>query len=358
MLLWSLKMSKSNYLEDFAVGQKIVHAIPRTISEGDASLYIALTGDRRPLFCSETFASHLGYKEIPINDMLVFHIAFGRTVQDISLNAIANLGYADVRFTSSVFLGDTLRSESTVIGIKENSNKKNGIVYVYSSVYNQHNEQVLSWQRWVMLPKKNNEALVLTTHIPEIKDHVDPKNISIPSYLNARNFDIASTGSDKLWGDYLVGQTIDHSHGLTVDETAHTMATHLYQNNARLHFDGHLMEKTAFKKRLVYGGHIISLCHAINFQGMENALNIVAINSGVHSNPTFSGDTIYAKTVVLEKHKVEGRSDLGLLRLRLIGIKNLEPSSLHSIMQEDAPKIYHKNVVLDIDYTVTIPRGN
>lgn len=83
-------MSKSNYLEDFTIGQKIIHAIPRTISDGDASLYIALTGDRRPLFCSHTFASHLGYSKVPVNDMLVFHIAFGRTVQDISLNAIAN----------------------------------------------------------------------------------------------------------------------------------------------------------------------------------------------------------------------------------------------------------------------------
>jgi 2-methylfumaryl-CoA hydratase len=136
------------------------------------------------------------------------------------------------------------------------------------------------------------------------------------------------------------------------------MATHLYQNNARLHFDAHLMEQTAFKKRLVYGGHIISLCNAINFQGIENVLNIVAINSGVHSNPTFAGDTIYAKTIIIEKNTIEGRSDLGLLRLRLVGIKNQEPSSLLSIMQEDSPKTYQENVVLDIDYTVTIPRGN
>ena len=351
-------MSKSNYLEDFTIGQKIIHAIPRTISDGDASLYIALTGDRRPLFCSHTFASHLGYSKVPVNDMLVFHIAFGRTVQDISLNAIANLGYADVRFISPVFVGDTIRSESAVIGIKENSNKKNGIVYVHSAVYNQHDKEVLSWKRWVMLPKKNHAALIPQTLVPEMLDYVDHKSISIPSYMDASNFDVVSTGSSKLWAHYEAGDTIDHSHGLTIDETAHTMATHLYQNNARLHFDAHLMEQTAFKKRLVYGGHIISLCNALNFQGIENVLNIVAINRGVHSNPTFAGDTIYAKTIIIEKNTIEGRSDLGLLRLRLVGIKNQEPSSLLSIMQEDSPKTYQENVVLDIDYTVTIPRGN
>jgi 2-methylfumaryl-CoA hydratase len=358
MLFWSLKMSKSNFLEDFTIGQKIIHAIPRTISEGDASLYIGLTGDRRPLFCSHTFAARLGYKKVPVNDMLVFHIAFGRTVQDISLNAIANLGYAEVKFISPVFVGDTIRSESTVIGIKENSSKKNGIVYVHSIVYNQINDEVLSWKRWVMIPKKNHEALIPKTLVPKMLDYVDPKNISILSYTDARDFDVVSTGSNKLWDDYEVDDTIDHRHGLTVDDTAHTIATHLYQNNARLHFDAHLMKQSSFKKRLVYGGHIISLCHAINFQGMENTLNIVAINGGVHSNPSFSGDTIYAKTIVLEKNIIEGRSDLGLLRLRLVGIKNQEPSSLHSIMQEEAPKTYQENVVLDIDYTVTIPRGN
>ena len=350
-------MSKSNYLEDFSIGQKLIHAIPRTLSEADASLYIALTGDRRPLFCAKTFASQLGYKKVPLNDMLVFHIAFGRTVQDISLNAVANLGYSDVRFIGPVFAGDTIRSESTVIGLKENSNKTNGIVYVHSIVYNQNDDDVLSWKRWVMVPKNNSDAVITEIFIPDLPKSVSLDDISIPSTLDVSNFDISSTGSSRFWGDYNVDETIDHNHGLTVDETAHTMATHLYQNNARLHFDAHLMKDTAFKKRLIYGGHIISLCNAINFQGIENALNIVAINTGVHSNPTFSGDTIYAKTIIQAKNEIKGRGDIGLLRLRLVGIKNQEPSSLRSIMQENSPKTYVDNVVLDIDYTVIIPRG-
>jgi len=351
-------MSKNNFLEDFSLGQRIVHAIPRTISEGDASLYLSLTGDRRPLFCSQTFASQLGHKKTPINDLLLFHVAFGKTVQDISLNAIANLGYADVRFLKPVFAGDTIRCESTVIGIKENSNQKNGIVYVQSNAYNQNNEVVLSWQRWVMLPKNNVNAQISESFVPEVRDFVDTTNISIDEKINAKNFDIESTGSNQMWADYEVGQTINHMQGVTIDDATHTMAANLYQNNARVHFDAYLMEQTAFKKRLVYGGHIISLCSAINFQGLENALNIVAINSGSHSNPSFSGDTIYAKTMVLEKISIESRSDLGLLRLRLIGVKNQEPLSLKSIMKENSKTRYQDNVVLDIDYTVTIPKGN
>ena len=112
--------SQGNFLEDFSFGQQINHAIPRTISSGDVSVYLGLTGDRFPLFCAQTFETSLGYPSIPINDFLLFHIAFGRTVHDISLNAVANLGYAEVNFHQPVFVGDTLTSQSEIIGIKEN----------------------------------------------------------------------------------------------------------------------------------------------------------------------------------------------------------------------------------------------
>ena len=128
-------MSKigGNFLEDFKYGDIIHHAIPRTITSGDASMFLGLTGTRYPLFCAKNFANSLGFKSTPIDDILLFNIAFGRTVQDISLNAVANLGYAEVIFHSPVFFGDTVSSQSEIIGIKENSNKTNGIVYVHSS---------------------------------------------------------------------------------------------------------------------------------------------------------------------------------------------------------------------------------
>lgn len=350
-------MSSNNFLEDFFIGQSINHATPRTINEADASIYIALTGDRRPLFCASTFAKQLGFDKKPINDLLVFNIAFGRTVQDISLNAIANLGYADVRFIHPVFSGDTLKCTSEVIGLKENSKKTNGIVYVHSHVFNQDNTEVMSWKRWVMIPKRDSDINIKNTLVPNLPQSVDLNDIKIYPQLKINNFDYLSTGSKMLWDDYSKGETINHTHGITIDETAHTMATHLYQNNARLHFDANLMKNTPFQKRLVYGGHIISLCNSISFQGLENVLNIAAINSGVHSNPSFAGDTIYAKTIIKDKIEIEDRTDLGLLRLRLIGIKNQDPSEIESLYKDNESKIYEKNVVLDMDYTVLIPKG-
>src|SRR5690349_7719621 len=101
-------MAFGNFLEDLAVGRRFRHATPRTITDGDASLAVALTGCRNPLPSGEPLARRLGYPGRPLDDMLVFNMAFGKTVPDVSFNAIANLGYADVRFTAPVYAGGTI----------------------------------------------------------------------------------------------------------------------------------------------------------------------------------------------------------------------------------------------------------
>jgi 2-methylfumaryl-CoA hydratase len=149
-----MRPSSGYFFEDYTVGQHFVHAIPRTLTHGDTALYQALTGSRNPLHCSEPFARALGYPSTPVDDLLVFHIAFGKTVPDISYNAVANLGYAECRFVQPVYVGDTLRAESEVVGLKGNSNGKTGVVYVRSNCYNQRDEVVLTWVRWVMVHRR------------------------------------------------------------------------------------------------------------------------------------------------------------------------------------------------------------
>src|SRR5690606_3476557 len=124
-------------------GASLVHAVPRTVTEGDQALYIGLTGDRYPLHCSAEFARSLGYQRETVNDLLTFHTVFGKTVNDVSLNAVANLGYAGVRFLRPVYPGDTLRSVSEVVGKKENTSGANGIVWVKTTGTNQRGECVL-----------------------------------------------------------------------------------------------------------------------------------------------------------------------------------------------------------------------
>ena len=77
-----------------------------------------------------------------------------------------------------------------------------------------------------------------------------------------------------------------------------------------------------FRRRLIYGGHIISLARALSVNGLANACLIAAINGGRHVAPCFAGDTVFAWTQVLDKAELDGRRDLGALRLRTIATKD------------------------------------
>lgn len=349
----STKINAGRFFEDFVLNEVILHASPRTITAGDAALYIALTGSRNPLHCSEPFAQSLGYKTTPIDNLLAFHIAFGKTVPDISVNAVANLGYAEAKFIQPVFVGDTLTTSSEVIGLKQNSNVKNGVVWVRSTTVNQHKAPVMSWVRWVMVHKNNFSAPAPETVIPELAPYVSVEHLQLSPYMSAKYYQTNATGGQYLWEDYQIGERIHHAAGMTINESDHSLATRLYQNNAKLHFDAHLMKTSTIGQRLVYGGVVISACRALSFDGLENALSILAINGGTHANPCFAGDTIYTLTEVVDAWPLPKRADIGALRLRMVGIKNMPATEIDVIKTEHG---YHPNVVLDLDYTVHMPR--
>jgi len=343
-----------NFFEDFRPGQRISHPTPRTITDGDCALYIALTGARQVLPSAAPVAQALGYRDRPVDDLLLFNVAFGKTVPDISLNAVANLGYADARFVAPCYPGDTIRAESEVIGLRENSNRRSGIVYVRSNAFNQRGDLVLTWARWVMVHKRSADAPAPESVVPSLPQFVPPGELPVPAFLKPSALDPKLTGSDALWDNFGVGERIDHPSGMTLEEADHTLATRLYQNNARVHFDEFAMKRSEFGRRLVYGGHVISVCRALAHDGLENAFAIAAINGGSHTNPTFAGDTLYALTEVRDKWPLASRPDLGALRLRLVGLKNLAPPELRAPAATDGKPDPH--VVLDLDYTVLMPR--
>ncbi len=348
----STKADEGNFFEDFRLGQKIVHPTPRTVSEGDVSLYTALYGSRFAFNSADTFAMDLGLEAAPLDDFLLFHIIFGRTVADISLNAIANLGYAACRFGHPVFPGDTLKATSNVIGLKQNSNGKTGIVWVRTEGTNQNDERVVDYVRWLMVPKRDPEAEVSGFLTPESDQMKPPKDIFLPDALDVSAYDKELSGSTHLWGDYEIGERIDHIAGHTVEEAEHQMATRLYQNSARVHFDGLMAKESGFNKRLVYGGHVISIARALSFNGLANAFKVTAINGGNHAAPVFAGDTLYAWSEILGKDELPDRNDLGTLRLRTVVCKNQSAKAFPYRSGEDE---YDHTVVLDLDYTVLMP---
>jgi len=168
------KTTRGRFFEDFRRGQVLRHPTPRTVTPGDVALYLALTGDRRPLHCADPFARALGYARAPVHDWLAFHVVFGKTVGQISLNAVANLGYADGRFRRPVYPGDTLRAESEVLGTKETSSGKAGIVWVRTRGLNQRDEEVLTFIRWVLMDKRDRTTSSGVDAVPATPAAVAP----------------------------------------------------------------------------------------------------------------------------------------------------------------------------------------
>jgi 2-methylfumaryl-CoA hydratase len=347
------KTSSGNFFEDFRLGQTLRHATPRTITHGDVALYCGLFGGRFAVQSSAAFANAIGYKDTPIDDLLVFHIVFGKTVPDVSLNAVANLGYAGMQFLAPVFAGDTLTATSEVIGLKENSNRKTGIVYVRTRGFKQDGTAVLEYARWVMVRKRDENAPAPGDHVPRLPTAVEPKLLGAACPpIDVKAYDLALAGSPFRYDDYQAGEKIDHVDGITVEEAEHQIATRLYQNTARIHFDQFTAAQGRFGKRLIYGGHAISLARAISFNGLANAFHISAINGGRHVAPLFAGGTVFAWSEILAKSEVPGRDDVGALRLRTVATKDRPCTDFPYKIEDD----YEPSVILDLDYWALIPR--
>ena len=347
------KTSAGNFFEDFALGQKLRHATPRTLMAGDVSLHTALYGNRFAVNSSEPFAQSLGFKQAPVDDFLTFHVVFGKTVPDVSLNAVANLGYAEGRFLAPVYVGDTLTTTSTVIGLKENSSALTGTVYVRSVGLNQRDEVVLDYVRWVMVNKRDPAAAAPEASVPDLADHVSAQDLWLPTGLGMTDYDAQLAGSPHLWDELVPGERIDHVDGVTVEEAEHMVATRLYQNTARVHFNQLAQQESRFGRRLIYGGHVISLARALSFNGLANAFRVAAINGGRHVAPLFAGDTVFAWTEVLDKAEISGQRDIGALRLRTLATKD-QPCA--EFPDRDAEGKFPPAVILELDYWVLMPR--
>ena len=341
------KTNPGRFFEDYAVGDVIRHAVPRTVAEGERALYHALYPARHALYSSDEFAANCGLEGAPLDDLIAFHVVFGKTVPDVSLNAVANLGYAQGRWLKPVYPGDTLRSESQVIGVKQNSNGKSGVVYVRTRGFNQVNEIVLDYVRWVMVRKRDLDAPAPETVIPDLAPVVAAQELVIPEGLTFDDYDFELAGEPHRLGDYQIGEKIDHVDGVTIEEAEHMIATRLWQNTAKVHFDATFREDG---QRLIYGGHVISMARALSFNGLANAQMIVALNGGAHANPCFAGDTVKAWSEVLDTAET-GVPGVGAIRLRLVATK--QGAAAFAYKGEDGK--YAPEVLLDLDYWALMP---
>lgn len=341
------KTNPGRFFEDYHVGETLIHAIPRTVSGGERALYHALYPARHAIYSSDEFARACGLNAAPLDDLAGFHMVFGKTVPDVSLNAVANLGYAEGRFLRPVQVGDTLRATSDVIGVKQNSSGKTGVVWVHTKGFNQRNEVVVDFKRWVMVNKRDPAAAAPQTVVPQLADAVTAAQLVVPDGLDFSAYDFAQSGEPHRWGEYGIGEKIDHVDGCTIEEAEHMLATRLWQNTSKVHFDVHARPDG---RRLIYGGHVISLARSLSFNGLANSQMIVGINGGTHVNPCYAGDTLRVWSEVLDKAETNAPG-VGALRLRLVATKG----SVGDMVLRSGDGKYTPDILLDFDYWVLMP---
>ena len=343
------KTDPGRFFEDYRLGEVIRHAVPRSLSGGERALYHALYPARHALYSSDEFARACGLAASPLDDLIAFHAVFGKSVPDISLNAVANLGYAEGRWLAPVWPGDTLRAESEVIGLKQNSSGKSGIVWVRTRGLNQKGEAVLEYTRWVMVRKRDQSAPAPDAVVPDLAKAVEPARLVVPAGLDFSAYDFTLAGEPHRMRDYVIGEVIDHVDGVTIEEAEHMLATRLWQNTAKVHFDA---TSRADGRRLIYGGHVISLARALSFNGLANAQIIAGLNGGAHANPCFAGDTVRAWSEVLDMAETRAPG-VGAIRLRLVAIRGDAGGGAGALRGADGK--YLPEVLLDLDYWALMP---
>jgi 2-methylfumaryl-CoA hydratase len=340
------KGSVGNFFEDFEIGSELVCPTPRVLAAAETAWNIATTNDRTPRFCGA---------EGRVHPLLVFHLVIAQTVRQVSLNARANLGYAGMIWRKPVFHGDEITTSIRIVGLKENSNKQTGNVYVATTGRNQRGETVLEYTRWVMV-RKRDEAKA-TRYLDEPVTPKLPKQVALeelPPFPGALPTS-AQTGGAYFFEDYAAGERIYHHDGMTVNHSDHMSYTRLFQNSAKVHFDALRTDG----KPLVFGGFPMSIAYAQAFNGLENRSGIVAMNSGAHANPCYAGTTIYSYSEVLETHAL-GNAPAGALRLRLVAVKDGDPSEEPDfrmrVSDGKGGERYNPRVLLDMDYFELMPK--
>lgn len=290
-------MEQVPYFEDFTVGDEFSDVPSLTLTEGYAAIHQALFADRTRLPLDlELCRKVTGKNSLVVNSSLVCNLAIGQSTIP-SQRVMGNLFYRGLHFHHPVFLGDTLTTTTRVVALRQNKIKEgraaSGMVALEIHVTNQSNETVLLFWRCPMIPCRDpsvdtgkNDSFDM---LPE--DISDEKLIAtIPDW----NFDfIRESLPGKHFSDYRPGDRFEVEARDTV-----TLAPELVRmtlNMAMTHTDA---SRSVYGKRLVYGGHTISMAAAQMSRVLPNLMAIVAWYKCDHTAPVFELDTLNTVVVI------------------------------------------------------------
>ena len=148
-------IERGRYYEDFTVGETYRHHWGRTLTEGECQLFATWTMNAIPLYFNRVHANALGHPASPALPLFVMNVVFGMSVEDLSEQALAHLGYWNLRFPRFSYPGDTLFCSSEVLDLRESGSKPDrGIVHVRTTGTNQRGEVVCVYERRILVKKR------------------------------------------------------------------------------------------------------------------------------------------------------------------------------------------------------------
>ena len=152
---------QGRYFEDFEVGDTYRHALGRTITTTDNIWFTLLTQNTNPLHFDHHYAAQHEFGKPLVDSTFTVALVTGQSVSDISQNAMANLGWDDIRLPNPVFEGDTIYSRSEVLDKRESKSRPNvGIVGFKTIGFNQDGKIVVSFRRTVMVYRRGQGPAV------------------------------------------------------------------------------------------------------------------------------------------------------------------------------------------------------
>lgn len=143
------------YFEDFAAGDVYKHWPGRTLSEVDNTWFTLLTMNTHPVHFDANYAKDQMFGKPLMNSTLTLAVVAGMTVRDTSQNAVANLGWENIKMPAPVFAGDTIYAESEILDKRESKSRPStGIVKVTTRAYNQDNVLIMEYTRSFLVKKR------------------------------------------------------------------------------------------------------------------------------------------------------------------------------------------------------------
>src|SRR5215813_4626202 len=164
-----IRKQRGHFLEDFVPGDVYRHKGGKTVTEGLFAIFTDFSMTTNPLSKNARYARAYGFDGLVVPPGLVMLVVFSQSVEDVSENARANLEYIDMRFGVPVYIGDTLESETRVLGVKVSTRDPSlGVVHVQTTGRNQHGQVVLTFQRKVQVWKRDAAATVCEGEVPPV----------------------------------------------------------------------------------------------------------------------------------------------------------------------------------------------